>query len=449
LNSHRWFWGVFVVFLLSSLVSPFFQGLAGWLPGVFYIFYDTFLLSYVTAATVKTIRRGTPLPAGEASPLSLSVLIAARNERAVIHSCIERILPQLRPEDELWIVNDGSTDGSFEDLVVRYDLQVNDSEAVSRNRPRLHVVDKPHSGKAHSLNLIWPKAAGDVLVTVDADTWLEPQALQPFREAFARDAKLAAACGILAPVVHPSGFARVFEMFQQFEYIRAFLARVAWMQTNSLLLVSGAFAAYRKSVLQKIGGYSASSLVEDYDLIHRLHRYSWDHGLGWKVHVLSQARAATDVPSSLFRFLKQRQRWFAGFLQTQFQNFDLVGNPAYGPLGKFMLPIKAVDMLQPLFGLAAVAILILTLSSGKWPDRPVLVLIATKLTIDLFFHFWSVALYHSWQGRTVPTRVWARSALATIFEPVSFQLLRHLGALLGWVAFLRGKHEWIPQRRLP
>jgi hypothetical protein len=37
--------------------------------------------------------------------------------------------------------------------------------------------------------------------------------------------------------------------------------------------------------------------------------------------------------------------------------------------------------------------------------------------------------------------------LAAIAEPFTFQLLRHLGAALGWLHFLRGGRSWGVQRR--
>jgi cellulose synthase/poly-beta-1,6-N-acetylglucosamine synthase-like glycosyltransferase len=209
--------------------------------------------------------------------------------------------------------------------------------------------------------------------------------------------------------------------------------------------VSGAFAAYRKSALQSVGGYDAHNLVEDYELIHRLHRYSDDQGMNWQILVVPQARATTDAPDSVFKFLKQRQRWFAGFLQTQFANSDMIGNPKYR-IGRFMLIVKSFDTLQPIFGLVAASILILSLLRGLRIAGPLLILIFAKIFIDLVFHFWSVYVYYRWRNQKVTDAMWFRAALATIFEPFSFQILRHLGAAFGWVAFLRKNREWTPQR---
>ena len=41
------------------------------------------------------------------------------------------------------------------------------------------------------------------------------------------------------------------------------------MHYNMLLLISGAFAAYRRSVLESAGGFDTTSWVEDYEMTHR------------------------------------------------------------------------------------------------------------------------------------------------------------------------------------
>ncbi|MGL1645724.1 glycosyltransferase, partial [Vibrio parahaemolyticus] len=90
-------------------------------------------------------------------------------------------------------------------------------------------------------------------------------------------------------------------------------SRHAWSRFNSLLLVSGAFATFRRDAVVQVGGFDPDCLVEDYELLHRLHRHARNEGLTWTVRVLGQAQARTDAPSTLMAFLRQRRRWFGGF----------------------------------------------------------------------------------------------------------------------------------------
>ena len=163
--------------------------------------------------------------------------------------------------------------------------------------------------------------------------------------------------------------------------------------------------------------------------------------------MLGTARATTDAPATIPAFLRQRRRWFGGFLQTQLWYRDMVGSRRYGWLGVAMLPVKAIDTLQPLYGLTAVALLGWFALTGRPVFGPVAAVVGAKIALDLGFHLWSVHLYRQWAGGLSRPRL-AAALLAAIAEPFSFQVLRHLGAAWGWIAFLSGGHGWgAPTRR--
>jgi hypothetical protein len=111
-----------------------------------------------------------------------------------------------------------------------------------------------------------------------------------------------------------------------------------------------------------------------------------------------------------------------------------------------MLPIKTVDTLLPIYAIMAAGILIFLLSIGNSLDPLIVVVLIIKLIFDLVFHCRAIYTYQKWQGIASSERLWAKSIVATISEPFAFQLLRHTGALLGWIAFLRGRARWVPQR---
>jgi cellulose synthase/poly-beta-1,6-N-acetylglucosamine synthase-like glycosyltransferase len=252
---------------------------------------------------------------------------------------------------------------------------------------------------------------------------------------------------VLTPVCANDLSGRVFEWFQTYEYIRNFLSRYAWMRHDSLLLISGAFAGFRLAPLRDVGGFDPDCLVEDYELIHRLRRHGVLTGRNWTSRVLGDARAVTDSPGTLPMFLRQRRRWFGGFLQTQYWYREMVGNARYGELGTWMLPVKAADTLQPVFGLTAFTLLVFYAVTGRLNVlTPVAAIIAAKILIDLGFHLWSVHLYRRWTGETTRARM-GPALLAALAEPFSFQLLRHIGAVWGWVYFLTGRQTWGKQNR--
>jgi len=422
------------------------HGVSGWSVGIVYVAYDSFLLVFTFWQTWP-LRR--PLAAEPAARRpSLAVIIAAYNEEAVLQGTIAALLAQSDPPDAILLADDGSTDGTAALLHAAYGLAEPPLGAVSA-AGTLSWLRAPHGGKARTLNLALGQIETELFLTVDADTKLAPGAIAAMRASFANTPGLVAATGVLAPHCGEDLSGRIFEWFQTYEYIRNFLGRFAWARADGLLLISGAFAGFRRDAVMTVGGFDPDCLVEDYELIHRLRRHGYDHGLGWHSTVLGSARARTSAPATLLSFLRQRRRWFGGFLQTQFWYRDMVGARKYVRLGTWMLPVKAVDTLQPVYGIFAFALLIWYLVTGRVAVLvPVGSIILGKIVLDLAFHVWSIRLYRTWTGGGTRLSIFL-ALLASVVEPFSFQLLRHLGACWGWLVFLTGRNVWAPRTRPP
>ncbi len=461
-------WALAVILFVALFAQGFVrQGIAAWAVGLVYVLYDTALLAFVFRKTwnlrlpersrgalpseaealrinsaVLAYARTSPSAALGNTALTTTVIIAAYNEAPVLEATIEALRNQDSPPDHILIADDGSDDDTAEVLAHLYGFTAPalGETAVSPIIPNLRWLRLLRGGKAVALNTAITLIDSDIILTVDADTLLEPGALAAMRHAFESEPELVAATGVLHPICSNTLSGRIFQWFQTYEYVRNFLSRYAWMETNSLLLISGAFAGFRRDALIRIGGFDPDSLVEDYEVMHRIHRYTRNNALHWTVRVIGGAQASTDSPGSLMPFLRQRRRWFAGFLQTQYWNRDMIGNRRYGALGTAMLPVKALDTVQPLYGLAAFGLLVYFITTGNLIIAlPIIIAMIVKVVIDLLYLLWSIRLYRNWTGH----RIGAGGALvAAIIEPISFQLLRHLGAAWGWAVFLTGRQVW-------
>jgi cellulose synthase/poly-beta-1,6-N-acetylglucosamine synthase-like glycosyltransferase len=380
----------------------------------------------------------------------LTVLICARNERLVLPECLRALATQTEPADEIIVLDDGSTDSMVAwltaEFAMTFERKGSSSLGTSTKWPALRVWCKPNSGKADSLNLGWKMALGEIVVTLDADTYIEPGALAAIRDGFVEDPALGIAGGVLVPVCHRSTWKGFFQFFQTFEYARGFLWRLTFMQYNMLLLISGAFAAYRRSVLEKAGGFDTTSWVEDYELTHRVYRDSFNSGHPITVKTLVGAKGTTDAPASIYTFLNQRRRWFAGFIATHFKYHDMVGNARYGTVGRYMMCLKTLDLLLPIYALAAAVVLVCLLVVRHGLQPFIVKLIIAKLIFDLILHAYSITLYQRWLGVPVSRKFCLQSIGATLSEPFVFQIMRQMGAVFGWLAFLRRKIDWQPQR---
>jgi cellulose synthase/poly-beta-1,6-N-acetylglucosamine synthase-like glycosyltransferase len=448
---------VILLWLLLFARAFFVHGALAWATGIVYVLYDTLLLLFVG---FKTLTLSGPRGPGAlwldaVQPASrlpgLGVIVASHNEASVLPITIAALLSQPHGPAQIVIADDGSSDGTAALLAERFGLTAAADgvlSAPSAIHPQLFWLRVPHGGKARALNAAIIVMTTDIVMTVDADTLLESGACHAMRSAFAARPNLVAATGILTPVCSRTVSGRILQWFQMHEYMRNFISRYAWMRADSLLLISGAFASFRREALLAVGGFDPQCLVEDYELIHRLRRYSVDRGLDWDVRVIGNAQARTDAPSTLKAFLRQRRRWFAGFLQTQYWNRDMTGNRRYGMLGMLMMPVKAIDTLQPLYGLTAfVLLLVFAFGGHSMIVLTIFGVIGAKTLFDLLFYVWSVHLYRRWTGAPRNATGVGMAMLAALAEPFTFQLLRHFGALLGWLQFIRGGSAWGKQHR--
>jgi hypothetical protein len=112
------------------------------------------------------------------------------------------------------------------------------------------------------------------------------------------------------------------------------------------------------------------------------------------------------------------------------------------------MPVKTLDTLQPIFGLVAFMILVWVVATGQFTIAlPILIVMLTKVLVDLAFHIWSLRVYARWTGQRSLLAV-GPATLAVFAEPFTFQLMRHAGAAWGWVTFLRGRPTWERQERV-
>jgi cellulose synthase/poly-beta-1,6-N-acetylglucosamine synthase-like glycosyltransferase/spore germination protein YaaH/peptidoglycan/xylan/chitin deacetylase (PgdA/CDA1 family) len=264
---------------------------------------------------------------------SVDVLIAAHNEEMVIEATIRSVLASRDVDVRVLLVDDGSTDRTAHIV----------AEAFA-NEPRLLVLSKPNGGKASALNLALAHARTDIIVGIDADTQIAPDAISALTRHF-DDPDVAAVAGN----VSVGNRVNVITRWQAIEYITSQnIDRRALSHVNAITVVPGAIGAWRAEAVRAAGGYSADTLAEDMDLTWRLRRQ------GWRIANEPDAIAFTEAPATLKALMRQRFRWTFGTLQCLWKHRDAVFH--YGWFGQFALPSLwlfqiALQVLAPLVDL--------------------------------------------------------------------------------------------------
>ena len=111
-----------IVWLLLFAGAFSFGGVWAWATGLAYIAYDTVLLVFVGWQTRALLRPPPTAVPGARTAETLAVVVAARNEAAVLPQTIRALLAQAEPPDAIVIADDGSTDASARLLVDDFGL---------------------------------------------------------------------------------------------------------------------------------------------------------------------------------------------------------------------------------------------------------------------------------------------------------------------------------------
>jgi len=222
----------------------------------------------------------------------VTVIVPAYNEADCAADTLRSLLAQTVPPAEIILVDDGSTD---------------DTGDVGR-RAGVTVIRPPRNtgSKAGAQNFALAHVKTELVMAIDADTTLEPDAIERLLACF-ETPETAAACGFVLP-------RRVSSLWERGRYIEYLFAFTFYKPVQDYyrrpLISSGCFSMYRTALMRKFGGWPGRTLAEDMDLTWSFHRA----GLG--VRFEPRAVCYPIEPYNFHFMRKQLRRWSHGFVQN-------------------------------------------------------------------------------------------------------------------------------------
>lgn len=256
-----------------------------------------------------------PLPDPKRWP-HVTVIIPSYNAKATIFDAIAACKRmRYAGKADIMVVDDGSTDGSYELL---------------EKTPGIRLLrNEKNRGKASALNFAMKSAEGEILACIDSDTYPAVDALEKAVRHFFEDGKIASVV-VFVCVNNPRN---LLQRIQEIEYwisFGFFFRTIA--SIDGLYVTPGPTAFYRKDILLKLGGFDEQNLTEDMEIALRMQK------LGYKIRACHETMVLTEVPGSLGKLFRQRLRWYRGGVMNILKYIDLFFNPAYGDFGLFILP---------------------------------------------------------------------------------------------------------------
>ncbi|MBA3670485.1 MAG: glycosyltransferase family 2 protein [Gemmatimonadaceae bacterium] len=397
----------------------------------------------------------------------ISILAPAYNEAATIEDSIRSLLALYYANLEVIVVNDGSKDDTLAVLVQCFDLvpvhpvfepriRTKAVKALYRSRlaPNLVVVDKENGGKADALNVALNFATAELVCSIDADTLIEPDALQRMVRPFLDDDDVVAAGGTIrvangatiigGRLVQLRAPRDLVACLQVVEYLRAFLfGRLGWNALGGNLIISGAFGLFRRDAVRTAGGYVHDTVGEDMELVLRLRRQGFDQGGPRHAVFVPDPVAWTEVPESLRVLGRQRDRWHRGLADVLWRHRRVLFNPHYGMMGMVAFPYFVfVELLAPVVEAIGLVGTVVGLSVGAINAPFALLYFLLAYGYGILLSMLTLLLeelsYHRYTG----FRDRLRLARAAFLENVGYRQVTVVWRLRGLVKYLRGKKDW-------
>jgi cellulose synthase/poly-beta-1,6-N-acetylglucosamine synthase-like glycosyltransferase len=215
--------------------------------------------------------------------MRLSVAIPVLDEEEFIGDCLEALLRQSDPVDEIIVVDNGSSDGTAD---------------IARAAPGVTVIEEPRRGITYARNTGLAAATGDLLARIDADTLVSAGWAATIRRAFSSDPDLAGLAG-------PAGLTRL----SRGDRIVGRTAYEAFRIVHELTIGEGPLMyghnmALRRSAWERIRDLVTTGddrISEDVDIALALHhtrqRVEYEPGM-----LVAIAAERTMHPAKLWRY---------------------------------------------------------------------------------------------------------------------------------------------------
>lgn len=362
--------------------------------------------------------------------IPVSILVPAYNEEKIIVSTVKSLLNLNYGSYEIIVINDGSNDATLDLLRSNFSL-VEVPEAytrplstqkvkktfISRQHPKLRVIDKENGGKADALNAGINISRFPIICSVDADSVLQRDSLKRAVKPFVTQTHVVAAGGTIRIVngskvedglITEVGLPRnILVQFQIVEYLRAFLfGRMGWSAINALLVLSGAFSLFRKQTVLEVGGYSTKTVGEDMELVTRLHLHLRRTRRPYNITFIPDPICWTEAPSDIKSLGNQRVRWQKGLGESLAMNRELCFSPKSGLAGWLAYPFMlAVELFGPVVEIAGYLFVTVGLAVGfvSWQvaflfflfavGLGMLISVTSLLLEEISFHIYNKPVY--------------------------------------------------------
>ena len=251
-------------------------------------------------------------------PDELGVLIPCWKESKVIRNTVERVLhcgEGLPFPLRIVLVDDGSADNDPDDTTWEILCQ------LATEYPEVIAVQQGNGGKARALNFGLQYVTSEFVIIMDADTIPKDAYSMACLVRWFKDRRVGAVAGYTKAGDRGKGWRQhMIANFQAAEYdLGIALTRAVQNLSNGIVIVPGAYSAFRTQWLREVGFMPDRVVAEDAEAPQRMRRRRPRMRIVQDLHAV----AYTEVPLTFKVLRRQWRRWTIGVLQTLFEHREI------------------------------------------------------------------------------------------------------------------------------
>ncbi len=257
---------------------------------------------------------------------AVTIMVPSFNEEKTINKTIHSILNLNYPKDKLkvFLIDDGSTDGTW-DVISKFAKYTN-----------IKVFKKENGGKHTALNLGLEHLETDFVGCLDADSFVDKDALTRIMSYFAKDKEVMA----VVPSIIVSNPTNFIQIAQRAEYNMGVYSRKILSLLGAIHVTPGPFTIFKKKVFDNLGHYKHAHNTEDMEIACRMQKNFY------KIDFCNDAFVYTNTPSTIKKLFKQRLRWNYGFLNNTIDYRDVIFKSKYGNFAMLTLPAGILSIVS-------------------------------------------------------------------------------------------------------
>jgi cellulose synthase/poly-beta-1,6-N-acetylglucosamine synthase-like glycosyltransferase len=336
----------------------------------------------------------------------IAVIIAVRNEETMIENCLKALLNQSYPSQlfDVIVVDDFSEDGTVDCIKRISKIHANVFLL------QLDVADGAGKKAAIRKGILFTDAT--IIVTTDADCWMEKNWLSTIAAGFENDATKM----VVAPVAFFNE-KNVFEKMQSLEFMALIASTAGAIHLKKPIMCNGANLAYLRASFFEVNGFDGIDQTSTGDDVLLMYKLSGKYPNGIRFLKDDRAIVFTHPKNNLTDFINQRKRWAS-------KPFSLLnGVTKYTSILVFLTNLSSIGLIISLFCLGKIDIshgfaiiclillgikciidfLLLFLASSFFGKRSLLIYFLPEQIIYMFYVVFigllSTTKSFSWKGR--------------------------------------------------